>query len=207
MRAVSSPSNLPESPESYSQTRAADDILSVLDHIAEKKAHIVGLSMGSFATLHFGLRLHDRALSLCVGGCRYGAELETRETFRSEADTIVNFIRSSRMQTFSERYSYGPTRVQFENKDSRGFAEFKQILSEHSAVGSANTQAGVQKERPSLYSLVDEENDGAHTYHFGRWRLAKFASRHSNETIDTFRGAFDYSKCRSCNQHRGAGRI
>src|ERR1700733_10507686 len=38
------PSDVPESPESYSQARAADDILSVLDHIAETKAHIVGLS-------------------------------------------------------------------------------------------------------------------------------------------------------------------
>ena len=60
------------------------------------------------------------------------------------------------MQAFAERYAFGPTRVQFQNKDPRGFAEFKQILSEHSAVGSANTQLGVQKERPSLYHLIEE---------------------------------------------------
>jgi pimeloyl-ACP methyl ester carboxylesterase len=30
------------------------------------------------------------------------------------------------------------------------------MLAEHSAAGSANTQQGVQKERPSLYTLVDE---------------------------------------------------
>jgi pimeloyl-ACP methyl ester carboxylesterase len=46
--------------------------------------------------------------------------------------------------------------VQFENKDPRGFAEFKLMLSEHSAAGSANTQLGVQKERPSLYDLREE---------------------------------------------------
>jgi hypothetical protein len=56
---------------------------------------------------------------------------------------------------FAERYAYGPTRVQFENKDPRGHAEFKAMLVEHSAVGSANTQL-VVKERPSLYALVDE---------------------------------------------------
>jgi pimeloyl-ACP methyl ester carboxylesterase len=60
------------------------------------------------------------------------------------------------MQAFADRYAFGPTRVQFENKDPRGFAEFRQMLSEHSAVGSANTQLGVQKERPSLYDLVQE---------------------------------------------------
>jgi hypothetical protein len=46
--------------------------------------------------------------------------------------------------------------VQYENKDPRGHAEFKAMLAEHSALGSFNTQLGVQKERPSLYRLVDE---------------------------------------------------
>src|SRR5215472_140761 len=63
------PSDVPEHVSSYSQARAADDILAVLDHIGESKAHIVGLSMGGLATLHFGLRHQARALSLCIGGC------------------------------------------------------------------------------------------------------------------------------------------
>ena len=150
------PSDVPDQPSSYSQARAADDIRSVLDGIGEERAHIVGLSMGGFATLHFGLRHHDRALSLCVGGCGYGAERDKRDAFRAEADVIAGAIRTSGMQAFAERYAFGPTRVQFENKDPRGFAEFKLMLSEHSAIGSANTQRGVQKERPSLYDLVEE---------------------------------------------------
>jgi pimeloyl-ACP methyl ester carboxylesterase len=150
------PSDVPEHPSSYSQARAADDILAVLDAVGEERAHVVGLSMGGFATLHFGLRHHERALSLCVGGCGYGAELDKRESFRAEADVIANAIRTSGMQAFAERYAFGPTRVQFQNKDPRGFAEFQQMLSEHSAVGSTNTQLGVQKERPSLYHVVEE---------------------------------------------------
>ncbi len=43
--------------------------------------------------------------------------------------------------------------MQIENKDPRGFAEFARKLAEHSAEGSANTQQGIQKERPSLYEL------------------------------------------------------
>jgi pimeloyl-ACP methyl ester carboxylesterase len=150
------PSDVPEKVSSYSQARAADDILAVLDHIGEKRAHVVGLSMGGFATLHFGLRHHDRALSLCIGGCGYGAELEKRDSFRAEADLIAKMLLTGDMQAFAERYSLGPTRVQFQNKDPRGFAEFKKMLAEHSALGSANTQLGVQKERPSLYGLVEE---------------------------------------------------
>jgi pimeloyl-ACP methyl ester carboxylesterase len=150
------PSDVPDKVSSYSQARAADDILAVLDHIGERQAHIVGLSMGGFATLHFGLRHQERALSLCIGGCGYGAEPEKRETFRTEADVIADMIRREGMPAFAERYAYGPTRVQYQNKDPRGHAEFKAMLAEHSAIGSANTQQGVQKERPSLYSLVDE---------------------------------------------------
>jgi pimeloyl-ACP methyl ester carboxylesterase len=112
--------------------------------------------MGGFATLHFGLRHPHRALSLCIGGCGYGAEPDKRDTFRAEADVIADTIRNEGMSPFAERYAYGPTRVQYENKDPRGHAEFKAMLAEHSAVGSANTQQGVQKERPSLYTLVEE---------------------------------------------------
>jgi pimeloyl-ACP methyl ester carboxylesterase len=80
------PSDVPESPGAYSQTLAADDIQAVLDHLGIEKAHIVGLSMGGFATLHFGFRYPGRALSLCVAGCGYGAEPSERPRFRSEAE-------------------------------------------------------------------------------------------------------------------------
>lgn len=150
------PSDVPETPASYSQARAADDIASVLDHLGIDKAHVIGLSMGGFATLHFGFRHPTRALSLCVAGCGYGAEPDQQERFKGEADVISTTILRDGMKAFSERYAYGPTRVQFENKDPRGFLEFKQMLGEHSDLGSANTQLGVQRERPSLYSLVDE---------------------------------------------------
>jgi pimeloyl-ACP methyl ester carboxylesterase len=150
------PSDVPPKPSAYSQARAADDIKSVLDHLGEERAHIIGLSMGGFATLHFGFRHADRAHSLCVGGCGYGAELDKREQFQREADVIAAAMVSSGMGAFAERYAIGPSRVQFQNKDPRGFAEFKRMLAEHSSLGSANTQLGVQRERPSLYTLVDE---------------------------------------------------
>lgn len=150
------PSDVPDSPTSYSQARAADDIKVILDAVGVKKAHIVGLSMGGFATLHFGFRHAASAKSLVVGGCGYGAEPDQSERFKAEANTIANYIISVGMEKFSETYAHGPTRVQFENKDPRGFAEFKKMLGEHSAKGSANTQLGVQRERPSLYALVED---------------------------------------------------
>ncbi len=150
------PSDVPNALTSYSQIRAADDIAAILDHLGVATAHVVGLSMGGFATLHFGFRHPARARSLVVAGCGYGAEPDQRDRFREEAETVAGFIRDHGMAAFAEKYAYGPTRVQFENKDPRGFAEFKRLLAEHAAAGAINTQLGVQRERPSLYDLMDE---------------------------------------------------
>ena len=150
------PSDVPTDVAKYSQARAADDIGSVLNHLKIDKAHVVGLSMGGFATLHFGFRHPGRARSLVVAGCGYGAEPGQREKFQAEADAIAKFIDDNDIAVFAEKYAYGPTRVQFENKDPRGFAEFKQQLAEHSKIGARNTQLGVQRHRPSLYDLVDD---------------------------------------------------
>ena len=150
------PSDVPEQVDAYSQDRAADDILAVLDHLGVARAHVVGLSMGGFATLHFGFRHPARALSLCVAGCGYGAEPDQRDRFAAEAEAIAAFLQQNGAAAFAEKYAYGPTRVQFENKNPRGFAEFKRHLAERSALGMANTQLGCQRRRPSLYDLTDK---------------------------------------------------
>ena len=150
------PSDVPADPIAYSQARAADDILTILDHLGLESAHIVGLSMGGFATLHFGFRHPARARSLTVAGCGYGAEPERRESFLAQTTANIAFIRSEGMAAFAERNAHGPARVQFETKDPRGFIQFKSGVAEHDAVGSVNTLAGVQRERPSLWHLTEE---------------------------------------------------
>ena len=148
------PSGVPDDPGAYSQDRARDDVLAVLDALDVERAHVVGLSMGGFATLHFGLAYPERARSLVLAGVGYGAEPEQRDRFRSEADATAGFLRARGMAAFAETYSAGPTRVQFRNKDPRGWREFAGMLAEHSAAGSAHTQQGVQKERPSIFDLA-----------------------------------------------------
>jgi len=149
------PSDVPEDSKIYSQDRARDDILAVLDGFDIDRAHIIGLSMGGFAALHFGLHYPDRALSLVVAGCGYGAGEETREQFRQETSEAANRMENETMAVFGASYAMGPTRVQFLNKDPRGWQEFENQLKEHSSLGSANTMRGVQRSRPSLYDLED----------------------------------------------------
>src|SRR6185312_7916600 len=78
------PSDVPEDFVRYSQARARDDIRAVLDALAIEKAHIVGISMGGFAVLHFGFAYPERASALVVAGCGYGAQPDKRQQFHEE---------------------------------------------------------------------------------------------------------------------------
>src|SRR5881227_3896507 len=83
------PSDVPKDLAAYSQERARDDIRAVLDALDIEKAHIVGLSMGAFAALHFGFAYPARARSLVIAGCGYGAAPEARAQFAAEAEAAA----------------------------------------------------------------------------------------------------------------------
>jgi pimeloyl-ACP methyl ester carboxylesterase len=150
------PSDVPKDDELYSQERARDDIRSVLDGLKIDKAHIVGLSMGGFAALHFGFTYPERCRSIVVAGCGYGAAPGERAKFAEEAEASAKRFEELTMKKAAEAYALGPTRVQHQNKDPRGWREFADQLAEHSTEGAALTMRGVQKRRPSLFDLVDK---------------------------------------------------
>lgn len=149
------PSDVPSDPALYSQDMAADDIAAVMRGLDIGKAHVVGCSMGAFATLHFGMRYGDMARSLVVVGCGYGAKKDTRGDFTSEVEQFAASFAEKGMVEVATPYSLGPTRVQFQNKDPRGFLEFQERFLSHSAEGSGLTMGNVQAKRPSLYDLED----------------------------------------------------
>src|SRR6185295_17784656 len=121
-----------------------------------ERAHIVGLSMGANATLHFGLTYPQRALSLTFAGGGYGSSPATRKEFQESSRTNAQAIREKGMKYFAETYGRGPARVQLQKKDPRGFDEYLQQLAGHSVAGSANTMLGVQSRRPSFYDMTAE---------------------------------------------------
>ena len=75
------PSDVPSELDAYSQARAVDDALAVLDGLRIDRAHVVGLSMGGFCALHLGLRAPERANSLVVGA----SATEPRRTRRTDS--------------------------------------------------------------------------------------------------------------------------
>ena len=153
------PSDVPSDPNAYSQAIATDDIAAVMRAVGIDKAHIVGLSMGGFATLHFGLRYADMAASLTVAACGYGAKHEDREQFAADSEELAKQYLELGSAAMAEQYATGAYRLQYRAKDPRGWAEFKAQLAEHSAEGAAHTMRGVQKQRPSLWDLEEGLRD------------------------------------------------
>lgn len=147
------PSDVPPDADDYSQLQAVHDIVAVLDAAGIESAHVVGLSMGGFAALHFGLEVPQRALSLVVAGAGYGAEKQFEAYFRDVSLEVAKQFEVQGSKQFARTYSLGASRVQFQNKDPRGWREFAELLGEHSAIGAANTMRGVQVRRPSIYDL------------------------------------------------------
>jgi pimeloyl-ACP methyl ester carboxylesterase len=133
----------------------------VVDALRLDRPHVVGLSMGAFATLHFGMKYcakgrPPKARSLTLAGVGSGAHPAAYKGFQESSRANSEEIRKHGMAHFAATYGHGAARIQFRNKDPRGFAEYNQQLAEHSAAGSANTMAGYQGRRPCLYDLTEE---------------------------------------------------
>lgn len=150
------PSDIPTDVSMYSQARAVQDILNVMDAAKVDRAHIVGLSMGGFATIHFGLTAPDRALSLTVAGAGYAAAKSTQEHYRALSRETADQFEALGAKELAKTYALGATRVQLQNKDPRGWQEFATRLGEHDTLGSALTMRGVQASRPSIYDFEEQ---------------------------------------------------
>ncbi len=150
------PSDVPEASAAYGQAQAADDIAAVMDHFDIARAHVVGLSMGGFATVHFGMRHGERARSLVVAGCGYGAPPDKHAAFSASAQANADRIDQIGIEAFAAAYSEMEGRQTLKRKDPRGFAAYLEQFGSHSVHGSAMHMRHVQGARPSLWDFADE---------------------------------------------------
>lgn len=149
------PSDIPDDIEAYSQEAQIEDLKGLLDALNIDRAHICGLSMGSYTTLLFGLKYPNRARSLTVAGSGYGSGTKKAE-FHKEVTERAEKMLQGGMKAISESYTQGPARVQLQNKNPRAWEEFRGQFEEHSPKGSAYTFLRVQGKRPSLTDLGEE---------------------------------------------------
>jgi len=150
------PSDVPIEASEYGHNHAADDIAAVIKHIGADSAHVVGLSMGAYASLLFGIRHPRSARSLVVAGCGSGAADAHRQSFKEYSEKMAQEYLQKGSAVVANDIGSGATRIQLQNKDPRGWREFVDHLSDHSAEGSAMTLRHYQAARPSLYDFEDK---------------------------------------------------
>ena len=151
------PSDVPEQVEDYSYEHQRAGIRAMLDALKIDKAHVVGLSMGAFATFYFGMKWPERALSLTLAGIGSGSMPEApREVQAGIGSPGRAAARGWLGETAPNRCALSPTRVQLQNKNPRAFAEFVALVKQHSAKGSALTLKGYQALRPSLQDFKEQ---------------------------------------------------
>jgi pimeloyl-ACP methyl ester carboxylesterase len=149
------PSDVPQADDQYGQNHAADDIAAVLRHLDIGRAHVVGLSMGAFAALHFGMRHPTMASALVLAGCGSGAPKGDGESFARESETRAQQFLSAGPAVVAQEMGHIPTRITLKRKDPRGWQDHVRQIGEHDAKGSAMTLVNYQAKRPSLYDLAD----------------------------------------------------
>lgn len=149
-------SDVPDDQSLYVWQHFADDIGVMLDHLKIDRAYVVGLSMGAYAALQFGLRQPERVLGLVLAGVGSGSPPDIHSAFKEQCAKQADMIEAKGAPGLVASVAEGPTRIQLQNKDPRGFAEFAKNLGEHPAQGSANTMRNYQGKRPSLTDFTAE---------------------------------------------------
>ena len=147
------PSEVPAPVSKYSHILATDDIANLMRRLGIGRAHVIGCSMGAYATLQFGLRYPRRALSLTAVGAGAGANPARRAQFLKASAASARRFEEGGLAAAMKPYRTAPNRIQLENKNPRAFREFFARFAEHSALGHANTIRGVQMRRPALQGL------------------------------------------------------
>jgi 3-oxoadipate enol-lactonase len=149
------PSDVPPSSEAYSYKHFYTDALAVLDHLGIDKAHLVGLSMGSYSSLQIGLNAPQRARSMTLAGVGSGSNLANLDAFRKQCMANAEQFEGIGSVEVAKVTREAPGRIPFLVKDPRGHADFYAALARHDAKGSANTMRGFQGGRPSIYTLTE----------------------------------------------------
>ena len=150
------PSDVPAQASAYDQARAAEDLADVVRNVANGPAHIVGLSMGGFAALHFALRHRQLARSIVVAGVGYGAKPEQQPKYGESMCAEADHAEKVGMAAYARELAGSDYAQCLRGKDETGWRRFARELAEHSVLGMAMTMRRILATRPSLWHLADK---------------------------------------------------
>jgi pimeloyl-ACP methyl ester carboxylesterase len=147
------PSDVPDSLDHYGWEFAVEDIAAVMRGLGLARAHLVGLSMGGYAVLQFGLKYPAMASAIVAAAAGTGSAPAQREAWLKEAPATARAFLERGMAAVAEEMGHSPTRIQLKRKDPRGWQDYMDRLRGRSAQGMSNTMARYQALRPSLHDF------------------------------------------------------
>ncbi len=150
------PSDVPAAIDAYDQIRAAEDLADVVRAVCDEPAHVIGLSMGGFAAIHFGLRHPQLARSLVVAGVGYGAKPDQQSEHGISARREADRAEAIGMAAFAGELAASSYAQSLRAKDESGWNHFAHRLAGHCVTGMAMTLRGVLARRPSLWHIADQ---------------------------------------------------
>ncbi|SAL01821.1 3-oxoadipate enol-lactonase [Caballeronia calidae] len=129
----------------------ATDIGHVMDAAGVDQAFIVGLSMGAYFAMHFGLAHPERVCGMVLAGLGTGSDDITQ--FRTATRAVARAVRSQGIKAFVDQVVDSSHRVQLQNKDVRGWNEFLMHLSDLDPHGAADLMEFCHATRPPIYDF------------------------------------------------------
>ena len=150
------PSSVPDDPAAYSEEASVEDVYGLIRHLGIDQAHVCGLSMGGSVALKLGIAHPEVCRSLTVAGAGYGST--NHEQFVRDAHAAAALFEQGADKA-AELYGRGSSRQRFLQKDPQGWAEFRDLLAQHSGPGSAHTLREVQARRKTIYEVGDQLPD------------------------------------------------
>ena len=150
------PSSVPDDPAAYSEEASVEDVYGLIRHLGIDQAHVCGLSMGGSVALKLGIAHPEVCRSLTVAGAGYGST--NHEQLVRDAHAAAALFEQGADKA-AELYGRGSSRQRFLQKDPQGWAEFRDLLAQHSGPGSAHTLREVQAKRMTIYEVGDQLPD------------------------------------------------
>jgi pimeloyl-ACP methyl ester carboxylesterase len=150
------PSDVPEDAALYGWEFSVGDIVAIMRGLGVERTHVVGLSMGGYAALQFGLQFPERVSAIVAAATGSGSAPSQRDAWLKETSVLARALIGRGMDAMAQRMAHGPTRIQLKYKDPKSWQEFVDHLRQRSALGMSNTMARCQALRPSLHGLRDQ---------------------------------------------------
>ena len=104
------PSDVPGDSGLYGFPFVVHDIAAVMRGLGISNAHVVGLSQGAYAALHFGLMYPEMARSLVVASVGAGSPAADRAKFVAEAEATARAYLEQGAYAVAEVVGQGPAR-------------------------------------------------------------------------------------------------